>query len=264
MSHLQIQLLGTFQVLQNGRSLTGFRTDKIRALLAYLAVESDRPHRRDKLAALFWPDMDDQKARYNLRLSLHRLRQTLGDDAETVRVDRQSVQLDAGQTRVDVVAFEQVITAVTTHDHPQLQTCTTCMTRLETAVSQYNGDFLPGFFLTDDLPFAEWVTTRRERLHQDALQALDWLAVYHQLSDQMVRTIPYARRQLELEPWRESAHRQMMEALAATNQRAAALNQYETCCRILRDELGIEPDAETTALVKQIKEELKENLVWEI
>lgn len=69
MSPLHIHLLGSFQVLQDGRSLTGFRTDKIRALLAYLAVESDRPHRRDTLAALFWPDMDDQKARYNLYLT---------------------------------------------------------------------------------------------------------------------------------------------------------------------------------------------------
>ena len=253
MPHLQIQLLGTFQVLQNGRSLTGFRTDKIRALLAYLAVESDRPHRRDTLAALFWPDMDDQKARYNLRLSLHRLRQTLGDDAPALQADRQSVQFDAAQTWVDVAAFEQALTAVTTHTHPQLQTCATCMARLETAVAHYRGDFLPGFFLSDDLPFAEWVTPHRERLHQEVLQALDWLAAFYRYSGRLTLIIPHARRQLELEPWRESAHRQMMQALAATGQPDAALNQYETCCRILRDELGIEPAAETTALYNRIK-----------
>jgi hypothetical protein len=44
-----------------------------------------------------------------------------------------------------------------------------------------------------------------------------------------------------------------MQAMATTNQRAAAPNQSDTFCRILRDELGIEPDAKTTALVKQIK-----------
>ncbi|MBK9295267.1 MAG: tetratricopeptide repeat protein [Oligoflexia bacterium] len=260
MLRLQIQLLGTFQVLQNGRSLTGFRTDKIRALLAYLAVESDRPHRRDTLAALFWPDMDDQKARYNLRLSLHRLRQTLGDDALALQVDQQSAQFDTTQSWVDVLAFEQMTTAVSTHAHPQLQTCATCMARLETAVAHYHGDFLPGFFLTDDLPFAEWVTTQRERLHQKVLQALDWLIAFYRYSGRLTQTIPYARRQLELEPWRESAHRQMMQALAVTGQPAAALRQYETCCRILRDELGIEPAAETTALYNQIR---SDRMTWQ-
>ena len=257
---LQIQLLGTFQVLQNGRSLTGFRTDKIRALLAYLAVESDRPHRRDTLAALFWPDMDDQKARYNLRLSLHRLRKTLGDDALALQVDRQSAQFDTTQSWVDVVAFEQMITAVSTHAHPQLQTCATCMARMEMAVAHYHGDFLPGFFLTDDLPFAEWVTTHRERLHQKALQALDWLIEFYRYSGHLTQTIPHARRQLELEPWRESAHRQMMQALRVTGQPAAALNQYETCRRILRDELGIEPATETAALYEQIKSDM---MTWQ-
>lgn len=252
MSPLQIHLLGTFQVLQNGRSLTGFRTDKIRALLAFLAVESDRPHRRDTLAALFWPDMDDQKARYNLRLSLHRLRQTLGDDAPVLQVERQSVQFDPTQVWVDVGVFEKAITAVTAHAHPRPETCSSCMALLETAVAHYHGDFLPGFFLADDLPFAEWVTTRRERLHQEALQALDWLATYYLACGQMSSAIPPARRQLELEPWRESAYRQMMQALAATDQRAAALAHYETCCRILRDELGAEPAPETIRLYEEL------------
>ena len=253
MVRLQIHLLGTFQVLQNGRSLTGFRTDKIRALLAFLAVESDRPHRRDTLAALFWPDMDDQKARYNLRLSLHRLRQTLGDDAPLLKVERQSVQFDAAQTWVDVSLFAETITAVSTHAHPHPTSCSTCMARLETAVAHYQGDFLPGFFLADDLPFAEWVTTRRERLHQEALQALAWLSAYYLDNGQFSLAVPYARHQLELEPWRESAHRQMMQALAASGQRAAALSQYETCCRILYDELGIESSPETVRLHEEIK-----------
>lgn len=255
MVRLHIQLLGTFQVLQNDRPVTGFRTDKIRALLAYLAVESDRPHRRDSLAGLFWPDMDDQKARYNLRLSLHRLRQTLGADNSTLQVDWQSVRFDAARAGVDVLAFTQAMMAVTTHPHPIPEDCSPCMAQLETAVALYHGDFLPGFFLDYDYSFAEWLTVQRERLHQEALQALSWLAEHHLRDGRVVRAIPYARRQLELEPWRESAHRQMMHALAVSGQRTAALNQYETCRRILNDELGIEPATETTTLYQQIKDD---------
>ena len=60
MARLEITLLGTFQVKLDGELLTGFRSDKSRALLAYLAVESTRPHRRDWLASLLWGNSDDR------------------------------------------------------------------------------------------------------------------------------------------------------------------------------------------------------------
>jgi predicted ATPase len=63
----------------------------------------------------------------------------------------------------------------------------------------------------------------------------------------------YATRQLELDPWREEAHRQLMRALALSGQRSAALAQYEACRRVLAKELGVEPAAETNALFEQIK-----------
>lgn len=47
-------LFGTFQATCAGRLADQFRSDKSRALLAYLAMESDRPQPRDTLAALLW------------------------------------------------------------------------------------------------------------------------------------------------------------------------------------------------------------------
>jgi predicted ATPase/DNA-binding SARP family transcriptional activator len=253
MSDLQLHLLGTFQILQNGRSLTTFRTNKIRALLAYLAVEADHPHRRDSLAALFWPQMDNRNALTNLRLSLHRLRQALGDDPPVLRIDRYTVQWHASAARIDAAVFAQTLTAVTAHDHALL--CPDCARRLETAVPHYKGDFLAGFFLEDAAPFDDWAATRRERLHQQALQALAWLAAFHQENGRYPQAILHTRRQLELEPWREPAHRQMMQLLAATGQHTAALRQYEQCRRLLRDELGATPEAATTDLYRQIQAE---------
>src|SRR5690606_30378194 len=63
----------------------------------------------------------------------------------------------------------------------------------------------------------------------------------------------FAHRELTLEPWREEAHRQLMTALALNNERSAALAQYESCRRLLAEELGVGPDAETTTLYEQIK-----------
>lgn len=55
-THLSLHFLGTFQAIRDGQPLTRFRSERSRALLAYLAVESDRPHRREVLSTMFWPD----------------------------------------------------------------------------------------------------------------------------------------------------------------------------------------------------------------
>ncbi len=62
MTSLSIRLLGTFRVMRNGSVVTGIESDKGRALLAYLATESGQAHRREALAALLWPDADQNKA----------------------------------------------------------------------------------------------------------------------------------------------------------------------------------------------------------
>ncbi len=59
MTRLELSFLGSFQVKLGGQPVTGFETDKVRALLAYLAVEYGNPHRREQLAALFWPGWPD-------------------------------------------------------------------------------------------------------------------------------------------------------------------------------------------------------------
>ena len=110
MSHLTISLLGAFQVTLDGAPVTDFATDKARALLAYLAVEADRPHRREALAGLLWPDQPERKARQNLRQALLHLRQALGDCEDSaphaLLVSRETVQFNAACDHwLDVAEF---------------------------------------------------------------------------------------------------------------------------------------------------------------
>ncbi len=59
MSQLRTSFLGPFRVTRNDKDIIGFESDKMRALLAYLVIEADRPHRREALAALLWPDQTE-------------------------------------------------------------------------------------------------------------------------------------------------------------------------------------------------------------
>ena len=258
MAHLEIQLLGTIQVILDGNPLTGFATDKARALLAYLALESAHPQRRDTLATLLWPDQPESKARQSLRQTLLYLRQALSDDdqcaAPFLLVDRDTVQLNpAGDYRLDVAEFQTLRAACQSHAHRRRESCLPCLRRMAQMADLYRGDFLEHFFVSDSTLFEEWATLKREWLHREAIETLFALTDYYTRRGELARARQAAWRQVELEPWREEAHRQLMRLLAMEGERSAALAQYETCRRILAQELGVEPMAETTALYERIK-----------
>lgn len=94
---------------------------------------------------------------------------------------------------------------------------------------------------------------KREQFKRQLLAALRRLATAHEGRGEYGRALPYAYRQIELEPWQEQAHRQLMRLLALNGQRGVALAQYETCRRSLAEELGVEPAQETTRLYEQIR-----------
>jgi len=253
-ARLSIHLLGPFHVTLDGEPVTGFESNKARALLAYLAAEADRPHSREALAGLLWPEQPDRIARRNLSQALFNLRQVIHDDDARppfLRVTRRTVQFDSDSDYwLDAAAFASHIAAGKARGRPRPETG---IRRLEQAIVLYRGDFLTGFFVDDSVLFEEWVTLRRERFHRQVLDALYHLAKHYERRRDYDRARHYARRQVELEPWREEAHQQLMRVLARSGQRSAALAQYTTCCRALAEELGVEPHQETIALYERIR-----------
>src|SRR6266511_4159242 len=245
MARLTLTFLGSFQATLDGTPIARFQTDKVRALLAYLAVEAERPHSRASLCGLLWPDQSDAAALHNLSQTLLRLREALGDTpgaASFLRSSRQSIQWNAASDhQLDAADFARLAARINTAD-------------LEQAAALYGGQFLPGFGLPGCEAFEEWLLLERERFAHLAITALDTLTRAQLAEGRYDQAEQHARRQLALDPWREPAHQQLMQALAAAGQRSAALAQYHHCCELLRAELGVEPDAATTALYAAIKD----------
>ncbi len=260
MPRLELDILGPFQVTLDGQPVTTFESNKVRALLAYLAVEASRPQPRERLAGLLWPDWPQRSAMSNLRYALADLRKNLGDrKAEAsgllahppyLLVSRDSLQLNpAANVHVDVEEFETAIRDQRLEIGDQQST----ILNLQSAIVLYRGPFLEGFSLSDNAPFEEWLLAKREYFSQQMLKALHNLADHFEQSGEFEQAKGYAQRQLDLEPWREEAHQQLMRLLALSGQRSAALAQYGKCRRALRDGLGVEPGAETIALYNSIR-----------
>ncbi|MCA9960510.1 MAG: AAA family ATPase, partial [Anaerolineales bacterium] len=233
-----------------------FRSAKSLALLAYLAMERDIVYSRANLITLFWPDLPESNGRQNLSQTLTRLRQTLGAAGKWILATRQAVWLDqAAAIEVDVHRFWRLLGEVESHAHDRKIECAVCQQKLAEAVALVRGDLLAGIEVDDSVVFEEWLMLERERVHQVLLGALTDLAEGALGNGRYDTAIDYARRQVNLESWREIAHRQLIQAFALSGRRTAALAQYEQCRTILQKELGVEPTSVTQQLAADVRNE---------
>ncbi len=241
---LEIRLFGGLDIRQEGVPISGFVSSKAPALLAYLAV-TGRPHQREVLATLLWGEMAEADAKNNLRQTLSNLRKLL---EPYLTINRETVQFNTAilQT-LDAVQFE-----IHLSNGRGLPTAER-IAALQQAIALYQGDLLAGFYVRDAPDFEEWVLAQRVRFRELALRALHTLIEHHLSRGEYGRAIDYATRLLALDAWREEAHRQLMLALARSGQRTAALTQYETCRRLLNQELGVAPSSKTIALYERIR-----------
>jgi DNA-binding SARP family transcriptional activator len=247
MARLKIYTLGTYRVELDGCEVHGFESDKVRLLLLYLAVEIGHPHRREKLATLFWPERSERDALTNLRRALANLRKTIGDHQAQppfLAITRQTLQLHP-QASVWLDAAQ--LTAVAHTPEADRQT-------LETAVALWHGDFVAGLNSRGCLALDEWLLLQREQMARYLVNVLKSLIQFYSQRGQYDLGIPHARQRVELEPWQEQGHRELMRLLAYTGQRSLALTQYQTCHQLLEESLGVEPAKATVTLYEHIRQ----------
>jgi predicted ATPase/DNA-binding SARP family transcriptional activator len=244
-TQLEICLLGTFQITRAYTPITRFASNKVRALLAYLAVESDRPHLRDALAGLLWPESTQEMALKSLRNALANLRRAIGDreaDPAYLLITRETIQFNPNS------GYHLDAAELTNHDsRPQ-----TDIRRRIAAVDGYRGPFLEGFSIPDSAAFEEWISLWRERLERKTLEGLHMLTEYYETRGEITQALAFARRRAALDPWMEEGHYQVMRLLAISGQREQAIRQYQNLFEILSKNLDVAPNQNTVRLYQEI------------
>lgn len=243
---LRIHLFGGVNVYRGEQPLPGFPTQKSRGLFAFLALNHGRSHSRSTLVGRFWGDSPESVARKNLRTDIWRIRTVLEpqgvEPGSCLAVHQDEVALAAGGEHwLDVHEFEDTLDR-TGAGEP----CEARARLLRHAVELYRGDLLEGVY--DD-----WTVFERERLRLRYLDALERLIRHHDARGEWTQAAAYAQRLLASDPLREHVHRTVIRCHLALGDRAAALRQFETCARLLRQELGAEPGAETLALAAEAR-----------
>ncbi|HOU13100.1 MAG TPA: BTAD domain-containing putative transcriptional regulator [Anaerolineae bacterium] len=236
MDTLNVRMLGGFTLRWDEQDELLLPNATTRALLAYLLAHHEQSHTRDLLSGLFWPDLPETIARRRLTQALWHIRKCLAPypilltEGDTVRLD------PALSLWLDVAEFEQCAVS----DAAQ---------NVARAVALYRGEFLNGYY--DD-----WLLPERERLRELFLVALERLIADCKARGDYQHALTHARRLAVEDPWRESAHCEVMRLCHLLGRDAEALKQYQVCRQVLADELGLDPAPETEALAAEIARQL--------
>ena len=237
---LRITLLGTIRLSTDGPDDASrdipLPPPKPLALLAYLAATAPGVRRRDELLGLLWPELDSSRGRRSLSQALFVLRNALGADA-VITHGNEDVGVDDQLLWCDVVALRKAFDAG----------------KSEEALSIYQGDCLPGFFVSDAPEFERWVEEQRATLRTRAVSAATDLAHRDERSGKIPAALGWARRALALAPFDETALRRNLELLDLVGDRAGAIQTYTEFATALERELGVRPSAETEAQIRRIR-----------
>lgn len=238
---LRITLFGPMQTRAQGEPLPPLRSRKSLYLLALLTLRHNRPVEREWLAGTLWPDVDQSQSFANLRPALSALRDALG--AERSRLEspnRRTLLLNlADGAEADVADFDAAIANGE-------------LSALERAVALYRGPLLEG--CTE-----EWILQDREAREQDCLKALQTLATAAFGAGNYEEAARHWRRAASLDPLWDAARRGLMEALVQEGDSNEALQVYREFAAVLQSaDMRAVPDAETTALYRRLREQIRQ------
>lgn len=187
---------------------------RVALLLAWLAIEGATT--RTRLATLLWPDADPAAARNVLRQRLFHLRRQVGLD------------LVEGQATLR-------LSPAIVHD-------------LEDA-----DDLLAGCDVDAGSELGSWITLQRRRRRERLRQSLSELSTMAEQARDWDDALAHARELAALDPLSEAAHRRLIRLHYLAGDRAAALQAFDACERMLKDEVGTRPSPETMALLATVE-----------
>jgi predicted ATPase/DNA-binding SARP family transcriptional activator len=243
-TRLRIGMFGGLSVQQNDRLITQFRTYKTGALLAFLACHRARPHTREELIALLWPESDLEQGRPSLSVALSSLRHQLEPPGvpagALLMANRATVQINSATCETDVDAFNAVVTAAATAG-----TFAEQAKYVGDAIALYRGEFLPGYY-------EPWCLAERERLAEAYRRALRLRIKHLVKARDLPGAIDCARQVLQLDPLCEATHRDLLRLYVAVGRPNAALEHYHRFEQAMREETGLAPSQAIRRLAREI------------
>ncbi|WP_062353035.1 nSTAND1 domain-containing NTPase [Herbidospora yilanensis] len=233
---MEFNVLGTLQVIRDGRAVPLGDGRKLRLTLAVLLAGAGRPHSAEALVDAVWGDRPPASARHNLYLYVHRLRRILGDDVLTRGPGGYTLHAPALDARRFGDLTAQGVAALAAGE------AELAVKRLSEALRTWRGEAFEGF--TDCPPVSEAARV----LEEARLAAAEsWAAAMLRAGrpgDSVAELTELVRRH----PFREGLRGRLMLALYRSGRQAEALESFHEAREVLDRELGVGPGLELRRL----------------
>jgi DNA-binding SARP family transcriptional activator len=232
-SALHVNLLGGFEFLHVGHRIS--LPLGAQRLLAFLGLQDGGIHRA-AAAERLWPDSSLGRAAANLRSALWGCRRAAG--ATVIECAGPRLRLSP-TVCIDLHELMRRTRQI-------LEDSNRCAGReWEMLVNALGRELLPVW--SDD-----WLMLERERWDQVRLHTLESLAKQLRSEEQYLGALQTALAVVAIEPFRETAHRIVIEVHVAEGNVASALKHYQRYRALLHRELGVAPSRRMTELANAL------------
>lgn len=240
----QVQVLGPFALQRDDTPVdVGRWQPRVATLFKLLVTAPGHRRSRDELIDLLWPDAIPEVGAGNLRMVVHRLRQSLGSDPSPVLSEHGWVALNPAYTwELDLERFEGL-------------TCKDDMVALEEAARLYRGEPL------EEDRYEDWAAPIREETQRRWSAICLRLAQLYRARGSQEDAALWLERLLEREPLHEQALQELLSILGDLGRRTEALRRYRQFEQLLSEEMDVPPEPETLALVARLEGYLRQAAV---
>ena len=253
---LRVQTLGLFRVWIDGELLPPvvWKREKAQRLFQFLITvrlnDSHQVMPKERIVAELWPSLDEKRADRDFKVALNALNDALQPDRSarslSTYISRSGLAYGLDPDADIVIDAAEFRDGLKRAARLEAGDPDAAIEAYRAAIDLYQGDYLP------DALYEDWSSLERERLHMLYLSGAMRLATLLMPRGGLQEAIQLCQSVLSLDRYWEEAYRIMMLSHALRGNRPLALRTYEQCRQALRDGLGLEPMAGTTALYQAI------------
>jgi len=249
---IRITTLGQFNILCNNKILDSkaFGGSRPILLLKSIVLHGSKDIPKEVLIDELWPKATAKAGDKNFKINLHRLRKAIEPNpkkefgyfyivqkAGLISLDSELVTLDVDE----FIAFGAK--AVKNEINSRFETA---LEFYDKAAQIYKGDYF------SEEPYMEWMSRKRELFKVRFVELLQKKAMLHEELDQIDEAIKTWNLILSSDPWLEAAYQNLMILYADSGQKKKALDVFDQCRSIFREDLGTKPDEQTFNIYNRI------------
>lgn len=241
---LQAHLFGAFRVYQSDQLIHAWPNGKSQLLMKYMLLHRHYPIPKERLMALFWPELELSSARNNLNVTIYSLRQILPKpyaEFSHILFKQDCYYLNPLlDIWTDVEAFDDHLASAKKLQHHKQQE--EAIAQYALASSLYKGDILP------EERYDDWVVTLRQHYQSAYLEVLYTLLHHFSHVGEYKNCIDMAQKILVVDCCDEYAHRLLIQSYRRLGQRHLAIRQYHQYVDVIKRELELSPSDEIQQL----------------